>query len=389
MNNPAHVEEKVVKANIGASLNMFKTLASNSKREKNLLMSPVSISAGMAMVHLGAKGASAKQIDDVFQFSTIHDSKYSAFSEVYSLLSNKGGVNTTLKLCNRAFVDQRVRVQTDFSSSLQTYQATVDTQRFSTHSDKAVVAVNKWIEMETGGKIKDLLEQSSDAANIKLFLANTVYFRGDWKNKFYEAHTHERTFYVSHYKVVKTPFMFQRGKFNYHFVEDAGVHVLEMPYEGEEFSMIVLLPDHFDYDKLIEDLNPEALAKWTSNLERRSVDIAFPKFTLEESLNVEEILPKMGITDIFDQKRADLSGIAKMKPNLAVSKIAHKAVFEVEEDGGFREEERVEAAKDKVPELVLFYADHPFVFALRNNKNGMLHAIGSMKRPEGSAHDEL
>ena len=66
--------------------------------------------------------------------------------------------------------------------------------------------------METDGKIKDLLDPTSDVANIKLLLANTVYFKGDWKSKFHEVQTHERPFYVSHYKVVKTPFMFQRGK---------------------------------------------------------------------------------------------------------------------------------------------------------------------------------
>jgi len=191
------------------------------------------------------------------------------------------------------------------------------------------MGVNKWVEMETGGKIKDLLDPSSDVANIKLLLANTVYFKGDWKSKFHEVQTHERPFYVSHYKVVKTQFMFQRGKFNYAFIEDAAVHVLELPYEGEEFSMIVLLPEYFDYDKLIEDLNQESLEKWTSQLKRRSVDIAFPKFTLEESFNVEDILQKMGITDVFSAKTADLSGIARTSPNLVVSKIVHKAVFEV------------------------------------------------------------
>ena len=67
--------------------------------------------------------------------------------------------------------------------------------------------------METGGKIKDLLSNDG-AETIKLFLANTIYFRGDWHSKFHEVQTHERPFYVSHYRVVKTPFMFQRGQYH-------------------------------------------------------------------------------------------------------------------------------------------------------------------------------
>ena len=80
------------------------------------------------------------------------------------------------------------------------------------NADASAGTVNKWAEESTNGKIRDLVSKSDFTPDLAMIVANTIYFKGDWHSKFTESQTENRAFYVSHYKVVDTPFMFQRGR---------------------------------------------------------------------------------------------------------------------------------------------------------------------------------
>nr|CAB3265988.1 leukocyte elastase inhibitor-like [Phallusia mammillata] len=381
---------KLSESNVQFSIDLYKKLIADPSTE-NIMFSPVSVAAAMAMTHLGAKGDTANQIDEVFRFNKLEGKFHSAFGELHGLLLDKTAENVTIKSSNRVFANDQLKVLEDYKNALTVYGAQVDSLDFAKNPEKSVESINNWISEKTDGKIPSMLAKDSVDGNTALVIANALYFRGNWHSKFSEQQTEQRAFYVSHYTVVKTPFMFQRGKFRYGYVEELTLQIVELPYAGKEYSMYVLLPENFDLKKVEANLNPENLTRWISEIGYRTVDITLPKFKLEESLNLHEVLPKLGVTDVFDQSKADLSGLAK-KPNLNVDQILHKAVLEVNEEGSVAAAATtvriVARSLDIRPEFV---ANHPFLWAIRHEGTGLVLFMGRLQRPEGPLmnHDEF
>jgi len=80
------------------------------------------------------------------------------------------------------------------------------------NAEDSAKSINEWAEETTNGKIRNLVSKNDFTPELAMILANTIFFKGDWHSKFAESQTENRAFYVSHYSVVDTPFMFQRGK---------------------------------------------------------------------------------------------------------------------------------------------------------------------------------
>nr|XP_002130997.1 leukocyte elastase inhibitor-like isoform X1 [Ciona intestinalis] len=384
-----HVE-KLSEANIEFTLNLYKNLIEGDPM-KNVMFSPVSISAALAMTHLGAKGKTAKQIDDAFMFSKIEDGRFhSAFGELHGLLFDKASDNVTVKSSNRVFADKKRKVLEDYKNALTVYGAKLENVDFKTPSN-AVKQINDWASDATNGKISNMLQDDAVDSNTALIVANAVYFRGDWHSKFNEMQTERRAFYVSHYKIVETPFMFQRGHFKYAYISELTLQVLEMDYAGKDYSMVLLMPENFDLAKVEANLNHANLTNWLSALKYKSVDLSVPKFKLEETLQLQEVLPKMGVTDLFDRQACDLTGISKSK-DLNVDQIVHKTVLEVDEQGS----EAAATTTVRIQARSLnsrpsFVADHPFLWAIRHRQSELLIFMGRLSRPEGPLldHDEF
>uniref|UniRef100_H2Z1K4 Serpin domain-containing protein n=1 Tax=Ciona savignyi TaxID=51511 RepID=H2Z1K4_CIOSA len=380
---------KLSEANIEFSLNLYKQLIVESNM-KNVMFSPVSISAALAMTNLGAKGKTAEQISDAFFFNKIEDGRFhSAFGELHGLMFDKASGNVTVKSSNRVFANKQRKILEDYKNALTVYGAKVESMDFTSASD-AVSHINKWASDATEGKISSMLADDAINGNTALIVANAVYFRGNWHSKFIESQTDRRAFYVSHYKVVETPFMFQRGQFKYAYIHDLTLQIVEMDYAGKDYSMVLLMPENFDLAKVEEQLNHANLTKWLAKLKYKSVDLTVPKFSLEETIHLHEVLPKMGVTDVFDRKLCDLSGISKSS-DLSVDQIIHKTVLEVFENGGDVLAERAEANRTPGNDRTLFYADHPFLVIVRGRAKNAFHLFGAYKRPEGRirSHDEL
>ncbi|XP_076812982.1 leukocyte elastase inhibitor A-like isoform X2 [Clavelina lepadiformis] len=384
-----HVSQ-LSEANNRFCIKLYKTLIENEEDPmKNMMFSPLSISAAMAMTHLGAKGDTAKQIDDTFMFSKIEDKKFhSAFGELHSLLFEKVSDNVTLKSSNRVFANNKLPVLEDYKNALTVYGAKVEKVDFGGNARELI---NKWANESTEGKIPSLLGEDDVNAGTALLIANTVFFKGDWHSMFREYQTENRDFYVTHYKVVRTPFMFQKGQFRFGYVEELTLQIVEIDYAGKEFSMFVLLPENFDLVSVEKELNHENLTRWLSNLKYKTVDLTLPKFKIEETLYLHQILPKMGVTDVFSTNKSDLSGIASQTPGLFVDQVIHKAVIEVDEKGGKVDAERAEASRADISDRVTVYADHPFIIVIRSKASNTFHFMGAYKRPEGRirSHDEL
>jgi len=252
------------------------------------------------------------------------------------------------------------------------------------------LTINQWVEDKTNAKIKDLLPDGTINSMTAAVLVNAVYFKGDWLNKFDPNSTQPGDFKASPSVKFRVNLMHATKKFDYGRNRDLEFHVLQMPYKGEELSMVVLLPFADDGLEALEGkLNAEVLLNAVQETRNMKVEVTLPKFKIEESIDLTEKLGLMGIVDLFSDS-ADLSGVTADVP-LKVSKVVHKSFIEVNEEGA-----EAAAATGAVMMLrcmpappPLFTADHPFLFGIFDKRTEVFLFWGRIAHPTPVSKDEL
>jgi serpin B len=212
----------------------------------------------------------------------------------------------------------------------------------------------------------------------RLVLTNAIYFKGNWLKQFDEGNTREQDFRVNPEKTVKAQMMSIMGDaFNYTASKD--LQILELPYEGEDLSMLVLLPNEGTLDSLEASLTLENLAKWRNNLREQQIDIHIPKFKFETKYDMGNTLKNMGMPTPFIPDEADFSGMDGTK-KLYIGFVIHQGFVEVNEKGT---EAAAATAVGMVETCVSpsFYADHPFIFLIQDNESGNILFMGRVTDP--------
>jgi len=247
----------------------------------------------------------------------------------------------------------------------ENYGAGLRTVDFRTQAEAARLTINKWVEEQTREKIKDLLQ------------------RGvlNGQSPFKKRATRERPFTLLDGTVIKAPTMHQTAHFAYAEADD--VQVLEMPYKSGKAAMVILLPKKKDGLPALEKaLNAAALAGWLEGLQRQQVAVSLPKVETTCTFELKPTLSAMGMSDAFLWPAADFSGMTGGR-DLFISAVIHKAFVRVDEKGT-----EAAAATAVVMTLgmapmqpVVFNADHPFLFLLRDKRTGSILFIGRVMDP--------
>ncbi|XP_062958061.1 serpin B12-like [Cynocephalus volans] len=180
--------------------------------------------------------------------------------------------------------------------------------------------------------------------------------------------------------------MTQKGQFRIGFIEELKMQILDLRYTKGKLSMFALLPSRSaDNVKGLEELERkiayEKIEAWSSSENLSEEMVSFPQFTLEDSYDLNSILQNMDIMDIFDEMKADLTGISP-SPNLCLSKVIHKTVVEVDENGTQAVATSGAVGVDRsMQSWVEFNADHPFLFFIRHNKTQTILFYGRVCSP--------
>ncbi|MEE5434554.1 serpin family protein, partial [Streptococcus pneumoniae] len=185
-------------------------------------------------------------------------------------------------------------------------------------------------------RIKDLVNPDSLGPDTMAVLVNAIYFKGSWKDKFDSKLTQDRDFHVTKDKTIQVPTMFKNGDFKLGYSQELDAKLLEIPYEGGEATFLVVLPNTIDgITALLEKIrDPSALEKATQNMYTTEVDVYLPKFKIETTINLKEVLQKVGITHLFDSGTAHLDKLLKnVDSGLYCSDAIQKAFIEVNEEG--------------------------------------------------------
>ncbi|XP_031213946.1 serpin B9-like [Mastomys coucha] len=342
-------------ANGTFAIHLLKLLC-QSNPSKNVCYSPVSISSALAMVLLGAKGQSEVQISQALSLNKVKDI-HRGFQLLLKKL-NKPDRKYSLRVANRLFADKTCEVLKTFKEScLQFYDSEMEQLSFDEAAEESRQYINSWVSKQTEAHLEILTSLN---------------------NMFYvmcmSAQDEKRPVQMMH----------QEGMFKLGYVEEVPARLLEMPYEGMELSLVVLLPDEdVDLSKVENDLTFEKLTAWTKPdiMWAKEVNIFLPKFKLQEEYEMNSVLQRLGMMDVFEEAKADLPGMSPEK-NLFLSKVVHKSVVEVNEEGT---EAAASAAVTRVRHSFhgssWFCADHPFLFFIKHNNTNSILFCGRFSSP--------
>ncbi|XP_015974421.2 serpin B8 isoform X5 [Rousettus aegyptiacus] len=178
--------------------------------------------------------------------------------------------------------------------------------------------------------------------------------------------------------------MFKEAKFKMGYADEVHSQVLELPYAGEELSMVILLPDE-DTDLAVVEkaLTYEKFRAWTDpeKMDRGKVQVFLPRLKLEESYDLESFLRSLGMTDAFEEARADFSGMSSKK-NVPVSKVVHKCFVEVNEEGTEAAAATAVVRNSRCSRIEpRFCADRPFLFFIKHHKTDSVLFCGRFSSP--------
>lgn len=352
------------------------------KYHDNLIFSPLSTYTTLSMAYAGAAGRTAQQIEQTLR-NGLRQKIHAVLSQLQSrLMAINGGDANQLLIANALWLQEDYAAQPEFMKICQqSYGSGVKQVDFGA-PELVRFTINRWTADNTKQRIKELIQPNQLTQLTRLVLTNAIYFKGSWQFRFDAGDTREMPFKLSMDEKTAVPTMFREGYYNYAINESA--QILELPYAEHEhagFSMMLILPQKLGSSapKLLQLAHP------FENLERRLVRVFLPKFKIQSNFSLKMPLIQLGIQDAFDDGRADFSGITGSVANkLAISEVVHNAFVEVNESGteAAAASGVIMATKSMLPpEAIDFRVDRPFIFAIRENRTGVVVFWGRVVDP--------
>ncbi len=219
-------------------------------------------------------------------------------------------------------------------------------------------------------------------ASTRLVLTNAIYFKGNWQLQFKKEQTRNEPFKLGGDKTVSAPLMHQQARFGYFDAPD--FQLLEMPYSGNDLSMVVLLPKKLDgLASLEKGLTAGNLGAWLKGAREQKVRVTLPRFRLTAEFELSKALAGLGMPSAFSQS-ADFTGMGGSPGELSLSAVIHKAFVDVNEEGteAAAATATVVRAHSLGPVVPVFRADHPFVFLIRDRRSDSVLFLGRLTTPQ-------
>jgi len=376
--------EALVDGNSEFAFDLYQALKDT---DGNIFYSPYSISLALAMTYAGARGETKTQMADTLGFTLPQQRLHSEMHNLDAELASRGegaegkdGEGFRLNIVNALWGQKDFEFLQEFLDTLdENYGAAPREVDFIEEPEQARITINDWVSEQTEERIEDLIPPGVINALTRLILTNAIYFNAAWMNRFAEADTSDGPFYLIDGGTVTVPMMKQTEPFRY--ASGNGYQAIELPYDGNELSMVVLLPEEGRFEKFQSSLDAQVLGEILSKMERKEVHLTMPKFEFESEFSLKKTLSEMGMPVAFSD-RADFSGMTGIR-NLKIAEVIHKAFVAVDEDGT-----EAAAATAVIIELtaapmepVEMTIDHPFIFLIRDIETESILFIGRVMNP--------
>ena len=365
------------------SFDFFRKLYEERGSTDNIFYSPYSVFTALAMTYEGAKENTAVEMENVLNIEQDNDSFHEYMQSLYQYLNENSEYN--ISTANALWPDYDFTLLPEYEQIIEDYYGGHSEPVEYGYPDEAARTINEWVENQTNNLIKDLVPASAiDPIFTKLILTNAIYFKGIWEVQFDELNTTDRDFTDVQGNTLEISTMKLLGKGDkYNYTETEKFQMLELPYKGDDISMMIILPkEGVDLSDVANSLNWENYATRVGEMYQTKADIYLPKFKFETSYTLNDYLIDLGMIDAFSDS-ANFSGIDGL-PDLFISRVLHKAFIEVNEEG-------TEAAAATAvimtysaydptarPERITFDCNHPFLFTIHHKETGTILFMGEV-----------
>ncbi len=381
----------VAKGNNELAVDLYQQLRA---KDGNLFLSPYSITSALAMCYAGARGNTEAEMAKALHFSLGQDKLHDAMGALTNDLNNrvyegrwdedpdKGRKPFELVIANALWGQKGYPFRKEYFDLVgKAYGAGLTELDFSADTEAARQTINGWVEGKTNQRIKDLIAKGLLSPDVRLVLTNAIYFKAAWAEAFRKEATKDEEFHLVGGKSAKVPMMHSSDYYRY--LDGDGFHAIDLPYLGEQASMVVLVPKEVDGLAAVEaKLTAAALDGWMGKMNHEMVSLGLPRFKTECEFQLKPQLVSLGMKDAFEYPAADFTGMSETK-ELFIGLVIHKSFVEVNEEG-------TEAAAATAvmmeaggmpPEPVPFTIDRPFLFLIRDAKTGAILFLGRILDP--------
>ena len=371
---------EVVTANNQFAIDMYQQINKPPQSDDNVFFSPYSLSTAMAMLYAAAEGETKAQIQKTFHYPTpaiLNPNSAALYNQF-----NKPNTDYRLATVNDLWMQQGLTPTKSYIDTVQRYyRGQVTALDFEGSPDPARQTINKKIADKTKQLIPELLPKGSIKSDTAVVLTNAVYFKGDWTMPFTAEKTSSQPFYNAIGRASTVQMMQQQSYFDYY--EDKQVQVVQLPYKGDDLSILIVLPkfnDKLAMQQLAKHLSATKIKQWSAGLVRQEVKIHLPKFKLDARYQMKTLLADMGMPKAFDNG-AEFNLYADGPP-IKLDEVYHQAVVTVDEKGT----EAAAAAAILGMYVGMSYpaefkADHPFMFIIKDNKTDAILFLGQVNKP--------
>jgi len=359
----------------------FKLFEQINVKSENCFFSPYSVFGALSMTYAGAKDQTKLDIEKTLEIKN-SDSIHSEFKT----LTNNISLNREVQFLssNSIWLQKNFKLEKAYSKLVEdNYLAKSKNVDFASENDreKARKEINTWVDKQTKGNIAEFIKPGILSESTSMVLINAVYFKSIWQTEFLASATKEEKFLASTSDSVVCKMM--NNEIKTHYYEDELAQVVEIPYENNKTSLIIILPK----DSKTFDLKPFDYHYFTKSFAAFSVKdvvLSIPAFKLDVNYELSDAMKKTGMKSSFDPG-ANFSGITGDK-DLILTNIMHKSIIEVSEKGTEASATtavismRSTAVPNKGP--VIFKADHPFIFIIKDNTTGVFLFMGYLAQPK-------
>ncbi|KAM0880402.1 hypothetical protein ACQ4PT_033590 [Festuca glaucescens] len=354
------------------ALRLAKQLApasGNSSAKGNVAFSPVSIHAALSLVAAGALGAT---LDQLLAFlgapsaAGLADFGRRVVHQVLGDRAASGGPSVLFSggiwvEASRGGIKRAFRDVAD-----QCYNSVARVVSFADKPVEVAEAINSWVKTATHSLIDSIISVNDITPNTVLVLANAVYFKAKWLHPFQAYRTGPGTFHRLDGTRVDAQFMSQTMY---------GVHYAS---SVDGFKGIANMVDAIT-------AGPEYLYSVLPKTANETITVTLPKFEISFDWDMDHDLRLLGLSLPFSPESADLRGIFDKNHLTFLSKVLHRAVVKVDEDGTESAAATMVlmlgAGMEPPPEFV---ADHPFTFFIMEERSGVIvfagHVLDSTNR---------
>lgn len=372
------VEKQVVASTDEFGLKLFKKV-NEFEGEKNIFISPLSISMALGMAFNGAYGTTYDAMQSTLEFNSLTNQEINEAYQSLIQLLKQIDPKVIFQIANSIWYKNTMQFEKEFIDINKKYfNAEVVGLNFG--NPNSINTINNWVNENTNGKIKEILNEIPETAIM--YLINAIYFKGTWQYEFDKDETRDDTFNLPNGEEISCKMMAQTND-NFSYFNNNQFEAIDLPYGDGHFSMTIILPNENEStNAIIGQLASQPWDTLISSFEEQKGTLQLPKFEIEYEYTLNDVLKALGMQIAFEPGLADFTRLFQ-PGGIFISNVKHKTYIKLDEEGTEAAAvTSVEVGYTSVgPGDFFMRVNRPFIIAIREHNSGTILFIGKIIKP--------